>query len=422
MSIKEDLCSVGDDESDAFIDLVDSQQAISEGKVQLTELLGIADSLEALISHVNSVPYMSVEHAASIQVSCENLLRGTGYEYSVLIPTLESFTGGTVSTEGLVDKLQSLWKRIVSIILSVIDGLKRYWAKVSTYEGRLRMTAEALRKRGAMRRGAKVARESVELGIEAKSLVVGSRIVTDPDSIIRAIGALMDQYKLVTTVYPKAMLSAGSTFEGLYKRSNDNVRQTLEEFCGATVNLPFNTLGTSLRALAYRDPRFGPRQILAAPPVLGGWSLFISPPATPINGLTGVDLTNHAARIRTSGVRFAQTEVNTNIGPGATIRAASGAQVELLAIKVISILDMIRAQENSRQSNRLAAQIKAVLSAAETYKGQSHVGSDGTLVYSESILRFARSYASWAVGPVDQMTTNLLTVSRAILIYSKRCL
>lgn len=422
MSIKEDLCSVGHEESDAFIDLMDSQQAITEGKVQLTELLGIADSLEALISHVESVPNMSVEHAASIQVTCETLLRGTGYEYSVLIPALESFTGGTVSTESLKDKLQSLWKRIVSIILSVIDGLKRYWAKVSTYEGRLRMTAEALRKRGAMKRGAKIPRESVELGVEAKSLVVGSRIVTDPDSIIRATSALMDQYKLVTTVYPKAMIAAGQTFEGLYKRADDNVRQTLEEFCGATVNLPFNTLGTSLRALAYRDPRFGSKQILAAPPVLGGWSLFISAPPVPINGLTGTDLTGHAARIRTSGVRFAQTEVNTNIGPGATIRTASGAQVELLAIKVLSILDMMRSQESSRQSNRIAAQIKAVLSAAEGYKGQSHVGGEGTLVYSESVLRFARSYASWATGPVDQMTTNLLTVSRAILIYSKRCL
>ena len=422
MSIKEDLCSVGDGESDAFIDLMDSQQSINEGKVQLTELLGVADSLEALIKHVESVPNMSVEHAAGIQVTCENLLRGTGYDYSVLMPALESFNGGTVSTESLKDKLQSLWKRIVSIILSVIDGLKRYWTKVSSYEGRLRMTAEALKKRGAMARGASVRKETVELGVEAKSLVVGSRIVTDPDSIIRATSALMDQYKLVTTVYPKAMVSAGQTFEGLYKRADDNVRQTLEEFCGATVNLPFNTLATSLRALTYRDPRFGPKQILAAPPVLGGWSLFISPPPIPINGLVGNDLTGHAARIRTSGIRFAQTEVNNNIAPGATVRAASGAQVELLAVKVLAILDMMRSQENSRQSNRIAGQIKAVLSAAEGYKGQTHVGGDGTLVYSESILRFARSYAGWATGPVDQMTTNLLTVSRAILIYSKRCL
>lgn len=422
MSIKEDLCSVGHEESDDFIGLLDSQKTVEAGQAQLEEFLGVSESLESLIKHIDSVSTMTPEHADSIRISCENLLRGTGYEYSVLVPALESYTEGTVSTEDLKDKLQSLWKRIVSIILSILEGMKRYWSKVATYEGRLRFNARSLQKMAAMKKGVSVKREQTELGIEAKALVIGTRTITDPDVLIRAISAATEQYKIVTNGYPKAMISAGQVYEGLYKRGGDNVRQTLEDFVGATINLPFNTLATSLRALTYRDPRFGPKQILAAPPVLGGWTLYISAPPEPTTGMVGNELISHAARIRASGMKFAMSEVNINSNNTATVRTATGAQVEQLASKVISILDVIKAQESSRQVGKIAAQIKAVLSAAEGYKGQSHVGGDGTVVYSESILRFARSYSSWATGPVDQMTTNLLTVSRAILIYGRKSL
>jgi hypothetical protein len=422
MSIKEDLCSVGHEESDEFIGLLDSQQAIDTGKEQLAQLLNVSESLESMIKHIDNVPTMTAEHAESIRISCENLLRGTGYEYSVLVPALESYTEGTVSTESLKDKLQSLWKRIVSIILSILEGAKRYWGKVATYEGRLRMNAQSLQKLASMKKGVTIKREMTELGIEAKVLVIGAKSVTDPDTLIRLISAATAQYKVVTDNYPKAMVAAGKVYEDLYKSAGSNVRQTLEDFVGATINLPFNTLATSLRALTYRDPRFGPKQILAAPPVLGGWTLFISAPPEPTTGLVGNELTSHAARIRASGVRFAMTEVNANSSSTATARTASGTQVEQLATRVLGILDVIKSQESSRQVNKIAAQIKAVLSAAEGYKGQSHVGGDGTLVYSESILRFARSYSGWATGPVDQMTTNLLTVARAILIYGRKSL
>lgn len=422
MSIKEDLCDVGHTESDDFIGLLDSQRSVASDQEQLEHLLGVSSSLEAMIQHLDRTPVVSVEHAESIRLSCESLLLGTGYDYSVLVPALESYAGGTVSTESLKDRLQSLWKRIVSIILAILEGMKRYWAKVATYEGRLRTNATMLQKMGAMKKGVTVKNATVELGIEAKALLIGSRPITDPDTLIRAISAATDQYKVVTSTYPKAMLAVGTVYEGLYKRGGDNVRQTLEDFVSATINLPFHTLATSLRALTYRDPRFGPKQILAAPPILGGWTLYISPPPEPTTGLVGNELISHAARIRASGLRFALSEVNMNTYNSATARTASGAQVEQLASRVLGILDVIKTQEASRQVGKLSAQIKAVLSAAEGYKGQSHVGGDGTLVYSESILRFARSYSGWAVGPVDQMTTNLLTVARAILIYGRKSL
>lgn len=422
MSIKEDLLSVGLEDGDSFIDILDEQRFINDQKEELQQLLTVSDSLESLIKHLEGNRDLTPGHVDLLRTSCENLLRGTGYGTEILIPSLEDYSGGTVSTESLKDRLAGLWKRIVSITLSILAAAGRYWKKVSTYEGRLRMTAESLRKQGAIRRGRTIKNAQTELGIEIKSLTIGASNISDADTLIRAVSAAIDQYKLVTTSYPKAMVSVGRVYEDLYKGAGDNVRQTLEDFCCASIHLPFGTVATQLKAMAYRDTRFGPRSILMAPPTLGGWSLFINVPDDPVKGQVGNDLTTQAARIRASGMRWAMTDVNAQNGASGFMRTASGAQVEQMAARVINILDAIAAQESSRLASKINGQIKAVLSAAENYKNRPQVGSDGTLVYSESILRFARSYASWASGPVDQMTTNLLTVSRAILIYGRKSL
>jgi hypothetical protein len=422
MSIREDLLSVDQAESEDFIDLLTLQRGVDDDKDQLEQLLTVSDSLEALIKHIDSVSTMTPEHAESIRISCENLLHGTGYGYSALVPALEDYTSGTVSTESLKDRLSSVWKRIVSIILSILEGMKRYWSKVSSYQGRLMINAKNLQKLGAIKRGSSIRNRDVELGLEAKNLIVGGAVIRDPDTLIRAMAAISDQYKVVCNTYPKAMVSAGAVYEGLYKRGDDNVRQTLEDFCVASYNLPFGVLATQLRAASYRDPRFGPRQLMMAPPLLGGYSLFINVPDDPIKGLTGNDLATQAARIRTAGVRFSLTDLMANNINGASIATASGAQVEQLAGKVIDLLNLITTQESGRQIGRINNQIKAVLSAAEGYKARPHVGGEGTAVYSESILRFARSYSTWAVGPIDSMTTNMLSVSRAILIYGRKSL
>lgn len=405
-----------------YLDLMSSAQQVEQGQRHLQELLDVSASLEGLIRHLDTISHLTPEHAQSIVLSCETLLQGTSHDSSLLLPSLESSIGGTVSTESLKDRLTGLWKRIVSIILNILSAMKRYWTKVTSYQGRLELTAKGLKKRAAVQRGRSIKKAEVELGIEAKALVVGTSAIKDADALIRAVASAMDQYKIMTSAYPKGMLKVGSVYEELYKAAGSNIRQDLEEFCVAGVNLPFATIATSLKAMAYRDTRFGNKQILIAPAVLGGYSLFISLPDDPARGLAGNDLLTLAARQRTAGIRFALTDVNAYNTATGTVKTASGQQVEALADKVLDILGLITKQEADRQIGKISQQIKAVLAQAEAFKGRPQVGGDGTAVYTESILRFARSYATWANGPLDQMTTNLLTVSRSILIYGRKSL
>ncbi|MNN66090.1 hypothetical protein D3C81_1816420 [compost metagenome] len=102
------------------------------------------------------------------------------------------------------------------------------------------------------------------------------------------------------------------------------------------------------------------------------------------------------------------------------MKTANGQQVAALAKRVLEILDVIDAQERSIGVGRIEGQIKNVLRAAERYQANA-VQGDGTGA-DESVLRFARNYATWAIGPVDQMTTNLLTVSRNLLTYGRKSL
>lgn len=421
MSIKEDLLSVSQDGTEDYVDLLSTIEQVNSDKRELDQLMTVSDSLETLITNLEGVTELTPEYAKLVQASCENLLIGTHHDHTFLLPSLESNIGGTVSTESLRDRLSEIWKRIVSAILSVLSGLKKIWTKISTFKGRLELSATEVKRAGTLNRNRRIKNPMVEVGFNARNLVVGKQMMPDADSMIRACSALKDQYKTVTNMYAKGMLSVGATYENLLRKPTNDVRELLEEICAAGTNLPFATIGTSLHAMAYRDPRFGNKPILAAPPLLGGFSLYILSPEIPSRGLVGNELLTMASRQRTAGIRFSQTDLASSKLNSGTIKTATGQQVETLADKVLGLLKLIDDQEPARQVRRLESQIKSLLSTAESFKAHPLVG-EGNLVYSESILRHVRTYVTWSTGPVDSMTTNLLTVSRAILIYAKHSL
>jgi len=195
----------------------------------------------------------------------------------------------------------------------------------------------------------------------------------------------------------------------------DKLKQVSQLF----LQMPIERIATQVKAMVYRDPRFGKRLTLAAPPLVGGWNLFFLTLEPEQRSLAESDPLAFAAALRTTGVRFALTNVNSNNQIGGTVKTASGQQVETLARRVIEIVGLIETQEKVMKLNRIEAQIKAVLRAGEQYQNRTSASGDN---YDVSVLRFVRNYAGWAVGPQDQMATNLLTVSRHLLTYGRKSL
>ncbi len=400
---------------DSYSDVLDTAQALQGAQVQLESLLTATESLESLVRHLDTHSIDSDAHRDAVVVSVESLLAGTGLAVDEFVPELD----GVVSTESLKDRLKELWKRLVNMVLTVLRMIRSYWQKVATYRGQLRLAAGVLDKRAAAKRLATVRMPNIDLGMEIKTFVVGGNVVTDPDALIRSISAALDQYKILTTHYGKRTLELGKAFESLLQNSAtgaDMLNQVNRLF---TEQLPFEEVASKVKAMAYRDPRFGRRLALAAPATLGGWSLFILLLEDAQRAKIDSDPIAYAQALRTTGVKFVLSNVNiSNITQG-TVRTASGMQVQSLAKRVIEILDLIDAQERVMVSNRIENQVKNVLKAGERY--QSSLGGSGT-VYDESVLRFVRNYSNWAFGPVDQMTTNLLTVSRNLLTYGRKSL
>ena len=395
--------------------LLDTTQQLQNSQVQLEALLSATDSLESLIRHLDQHPITTDAHRDALVVSVESLLHGTGMDTDEFLPELD----GVVSTESLKDRLKELWKRLVSMVLTVLRMVRSYWQKVSTYRGQLRLSADILIKRAAAKRLATVRHPTIDLGIEIKTFVVGGNLITDPDALIRSISSALEQYKVMTTHYGKQTLELGKAFENLLQNSNtglDMLNQVNRLF---TEQLPTEDIAKKVKAMVYRDPRFGRRLALVAPPTLGGWSLFCLLLEDAQRSKIDTDPLAYAQSLRTTGVKFVLSNVNLSNTTQGTVRTASGMQIQTLAKRVIEILDMIDTQERIMVSNRLENQIKNVLRAGERY--QNSLGGMST-VYDEGVLRFVRNYSNWAFGPVDQMTTNLLTVSRNILTYGRKCL
>lgn len=415
----EALPEIPGNESEGFVEVLEAERELSNAKVQLESLLNATDALESLISHLDTNDVVSDGHRAAVTVSFENLLGNTGLGVNDILPALQAHEYGTVSTESLKDRLKEIWKRLVAGILSVLRFLKTFWKSIATYRGRLRITANQLVKLGTVARYATVKQPQVDLGIEIKSLVLGGSVVSDPDALIRSISNALDQYRVVTDMYTSGMLEVGKQFERALTDGGSG-SDKLAQVCGIFTQMPVDAIASKLSAMVYRDPRFGRRLTLTAPPIIGGWSLFFLTLEQEQRNAGATDLLGYAQAIRTTGVRFALTNVNvSNITSGA-VKTANGQQVSVMAKRVIEILDCIDAQERAVGVNRIEAQIKNVLRAGERYQANA-ISSDGSGA-DESVLRFVRNYASWAIGPVDQMTTNLLTVSRNLLVYGRKSL
>jgi hypothetical protein len=412
---------VGLEEHDAYLELIHEQQALEHERENVNRMLAVSETLESYANFLDGVEVLRSDQVAPIRIGLENLLSGTGYDVDILIPSLESFVGGTVSTEDLKSRLGDLYKRIVQAVLKLLSAIKNFWNKIRTYQGRLRMNAEVLKKQGAIRRGVTIKSPTVQLGLEARTLMVGTSPVNDPDQMIRACASAISQYKTVIEKYPRYMLAVGKDFENTLVNGTDP-RLVLEGLCIECTKLPFGSLAKDLHAMAYRDTRFGTKPILLAPPAVGGYSLYIATTDQPTIGLVGNDLLTQASRLRGTGMRFTLSDGNVVGQATGSARTASGAQVEVLATRALDILDLIDRMESARMTNKLDTQVKAVLSAADRFKNTIAQQDDAARLYTESAIRFARSYASWAIGPIDQMTTNLLTVCRAILIYGKKSL
>lgn len=414
----EELPVMAGSESEGFVDVLEAERELFQGKAQLESLLNATDALESLIKHLDTNAVVTPGHKNAITVSFENLIGNVGLTVADIIPELAGHENGTVSTESLKDRLKDLWKRLVSAVLSVLRALGGFWKKISTYRGRLRISAQHLAKHASVQRYGTIRKPTIDLGLEIKSLIAGGSVLSDPDAIIRSISAALEQYRIFTNVYGPAMLDIGKSFERALSEGSSGMSK-LSEVSALFSQMPVDQIASKLGAMVYRDPRFGRRLTLTAPPVIGGWSLFFLTLEPEQRSLAATNPIAYAQSIRTTGVKFALTNVNVSNITSGSVKAASGMQVETLAKRVLEILDCIEAQERAIGFSRIESQIKNVLRAGERFQASSYGDNAGA---DESVLRFVRNYAGWAIGPVDQMTTNLLTVSRNLLTYGRKSL
>lgn len=413
----EQLSVNADLDEEGFVSVLEAHRELNDAKVQLESLLDATDSLEGLIGHLEAHDVVSEAHKQALVVSVENLLMGSPITVAEFLPSLESHQQGMVSTESLKETLRELWKKIVSFTLALLNAIKGFWKSISTYRGQLRHQAEHLVKLGSIQRNSSMSTDEVQLGIEIKSFMIGASAIHDPDAVIRGLSAALDQYRIVTTNYGKGMLEVGRRFEQALSGETSG-QELLAEVCEIFDDMPVMSIASKVRALSFRDPRFGRRMVMAAPPVIGGYTLYFLTVEDDTRAAAEGNLVNFAQALRTTGVKFTLTNVNRTNAVNGTMKRASGQQVQVIAKSVIDALDTLEAQERNMGINKIESQVKNVLRAGERF--QSRVYDADT--FDQNTLRFVRNYTSWAVGPIDQMTNNLLTVSRNLLTYCRKSL
>ena len=405
------------DTEQAYLDLVTALEDYNGARAELETLVYTTESLESMYRHMSDYGVVSFEQRMALTSSLESLASQNYLNVSDIVPNIDN-EDGEVSLESLKDALEAMWKKIVSAVLAVLEFFKRLWGRFLTYRGQTRLMAQMLLKKATARRASTSSESTIDMGVSARVFIQGLNVLPDADSISRAMSATFDQYETFAMQWLKSNLSLGKDFERVLKSGSvgsDIHSQVIDIFD----ELAVGTLAHKLNARENKDPRFGRRLVKMGPPTLAGRSLFFISLEPAIMDKRHSSPLDYASALRTTGVRYTHTNPNSTNVTGASIRAASGIQVQTLARGVLHGLDVLDKVDNSGLIRAIDSQTKSILSAADRYRKRVAGSETG---YDESALRFARNYGLWAFGPIDSMTTVCMQIMRSTLSYGKKSL
>ena len=147
-------------------DLADAQTTQAEvGRVE-----DIVDGLEDMAAIADQIETATPGDVAMVDTAQRIALAGSDVDSEEITPSIESYVGRTISTEGIKELASKLWD-------SLKRALKKVWAKIESFFYKvfgtlpnMRKSLEALKKRAAEQSGKTIKEGKTELGGEVNAV------------------------------------------------------------------------------------------------------------------------------------------------------------------------------------------------------------------------------------------------------------
>lgn len=328
----------------------------------------------------------------------------------------------TVSMEKLGGFLTELYERIKKAIKFILAAAVEFWKKATDMSTYVMLEARYVKRQSENRLGRNSAKSVFTAGREINRLVRGKHFPVSGEEVLAGVLEVKRQLRVLYKDYADTVSTTGDALMIAAGKTDLGAFEYLENMIAAGKTLELGKVAAQLRTKTHQDSRFGKGEVVAAPNLPGGKSLFVRIDPKPYRQNPG--LLSVAESARTAGVSLDWTDNQLLPQLENHVMNVFGSNVVIqICQSVYSIAALINSSHDTMQ-RKLVSKGKQLSDkfdqAGAKLEASSHTSTDEELY--RSAYRYSLTYARWATSPIDAYSTHALRVCRAALRVCRRSL
>ncbi|WP_144106600.1 hypothetical protein [Paraburkholderia sp. BCC1886] len=396
---------------EAAVEMADDAALSGEIGHDLAEserVIQTSDALEDLAFVASQIKEASPEEAALFETAGNLAVAGTDVEPDAIVPSMESYIGKSIATEGFKDTAKRIWESIVLFVDKIWEKIRTFWrTKVAIPAFRKRI--DALRK-GAHASGDTPNTDTINVAVDIRALSMGGGIDAKDFANTHDLDRLLNDYaKTVHVVF-------ANYANGVVERGRDIVK-AIQDFDPnrpekAVTELKGKLVGMHMEGM---QPNSTMRLLGNAHLELKVYDPHADEP---------VD--EALERLRNSGLTFVQQPIHAAVHVAGAV-GARGAQPVDKKESYLQLLDVVELlfkplehfyETPFKEMEQIAKQAKTASASAASAIGKAGEGAmaEGKGVsHYRSLLNFNKAFAQWSFQPFVPMFSHTMRLARFIL-------
>lgn len=398
--------------------------SVNDDLNEAERIIEVSEGLEDLAVIADGIEEATPAETALIETAGDMAVAGTDVDPEEVIPAMESYRGRRISTEGIRETAQTIWR-------SIQEFLKNIWKKIEAFFYKHFGTIPALRKR----------LKELQSRVEAKS---GSSIEEKKVTLNSGLTSLSVEYKVVKTgaelktalgEMEKATNWAFGEVQTNLSKAGDKIADAISDFDPEKAEESAQKMVTAVKEAKASNPpgsskvsgnRWPSFEAYQGPALLGNVSLVSKHYSEGRDGNGGV--LAKLDRMRRGGVGLEPTNEKSKDAPSSSDFTTMSTSDMEDAIKTCEkILDHLedfnrgkRATDIKTAKGKIETASKKATGAVE--KAANDEDAKACVPYYRAVLNFNASYARWAQSPAMGLSQVALTSVRATMAVITKCL
>lgn len=418
LSLEEEQILIGE--------VAQDQAEIANDLAETDRIIEVSDALEDLAVVADTIEEATPAETAMVEIAGDMAVAGTDIEAEEVVPSMESYRGKRISTEGLKETAMTIWKNI-------LEFLKKVWKKIEGFFYKLFGTIPTLRKR------IKDLQEQVEKKSSAKLEEKSFKISSGVTALCVNYKPVKDEAELAA-----AMKLFGETTEFVYSVDSEKTAKLGEDVA---------------EKISDFDPAKGEESAKAVLALFGnGKSAIATPPGTGNSGygnagssyeykfgghLLGnvclvaktfknddTSIIGSLEHVRRSGLELVpSSDKSKEVVSDFEFKTLSLSACESALSAAEKILDKLedykrgKGQKDIEKAHKkLEAASEKATKAYDKLKDSSDSADRASLPYYKAMLNFNAAYARWTQQPAVPFASHALTTVRSAMVIVQKSL